>query len=73
MPSKLRINVFKTPLNDEEYESLRKLCSAKGMQCAPFVRGLINKATSAHVRRREGKREWPARGHVGGSRLHLRV
>jgi hypothetical protein len=65
MKSNLRHNVFKIPLNDDEDSLLRKLCTAKGMQCAPFVRGLINKATSAHVRRREGKREWPRAGHVG--------
>lgn len=73
MNSNLRINVFKTPLNDEEFSSLRKLCNAKGMQAAPFVRGLINQATSAHVRRREGKREWPRAGHVGGAMRPSRV
>lgn len=73
MTSTLRINVFKIPLNDSEDSLLRKLCTAKGMQRAPFVRGLINEATSAHVRRREGKREWPARGHVGGAMRPTRV
>ena len=73
MKSTLRINVFKIPLSDSEDSLLRKLCNAKGVQRAPFVRGLINQATSAHVRRREGKREWPSRGHVGAGRLPLRV
>ncbi len=73
MTSTLRIKVFKIPLNDNEDSLLRKLCNSKGMQCAPFVRGLINEATSAHVRRRERKREWPRAGHVGVGRLPLRV
>lgn len=73
MPSSLRINVFKIPLNDDEDSLLRRLCNAKGVQRAPFVRGLINEATSAHVRRRDGRREWPARGHVGGVQRPLRV
>ena len=73
MTSTLRINVFKIPLNDSEDSLLRKLCNAKGMQRAPFVRALINEATSAHVRRREGKREWPARGHVGAAMRPSRV
>jgi len=73
MPSNIRHNVFKIPLNDDEHSLLRKLCNSKGMQCAPFVRGLINSATAAHVRRREGKREWPRAGHVGGARIPLRV
>lgn len=69
----LRINVLKTPLNDSEDALLRKLCNAKGMQRAPFVRGLINEATSAHVKRREGKREGPRAGHVGGARQRRQV
>lgn len=73
MKSNLRNNVFKIPLNDSEDSLLRKLCNAKGMQRAPFVRGLINEATSAHVRRREGKREWPRAGHVGGVMRPTRV
>lgn len=73
MTTDLRINVFKIPLNDAEDLQLRKLCSEKGMQRAPFVRSLINAATSSHVRRREAKREWPARGHVGGAIRRLRV
>jgi hypothetical protein len=73
MTSTIRHNVFKIPLNDEEDSLLRKLCNAKGMQRAPFVRALINKATTAHVRRREGRREWPVRGHVGGAARPLRV
>ena len=73
MTADLRINVFKIPLNDSEDSLLRKLCNAKGMQRAPFVRALINEATSAHVRRREGKREWPARGHVGAAMRPSRV
>lgn len=73
MSTLLRINVFKIPLNDSEDSLLRKLCNAKGVQRAPFVRALINEATTAHVRRREGKREWPSRGHVGGAARPLRV
>ena len=73
MTSALRINVFKIPLNDSEDSLLRKLCNAKGMQRAPFVRALINEATTAHVRRREGKREWPRAGHVGGGMRPTRV
>lgn len=73
MSSPLRTNVFKIPLNDSEDSLLRKLCNAKGMQRAPFVRALINEATTAHVRRREGKREWPARGHVGAAMRPSRV
>lgn len=73
MKSNLRINIFKIPLNDSEDSRLRKLCSEKGQQCAPFVRSLINAATSAHVRRREGKREWPRAGHVGGLMRPRRV
>lgn len=82
MTSTLRTNIFKIPMNDIEDIALRKLCNAKGMQRAPFVRALINEATTAHVRRREGKRERPRHGHLsicpsraafGGSVRPLRV
>ena len=73
MKSDLRLNVFKIPLNDSEDSLLRKLCNAKGMQRAPFVRSLINAATTAHVRRREVKREWPRAGHVGSAMRPSRV
>lgn len=64
MNQDLRIHTFKTPLNDSEVSALRRLCTEKGVQCAPFVRSLINAATSSHSRRRETKREWPRHGHV---------
>lgn len=82
MNPNLRTNVFKIPLNDNEDSLLRKLCNAKGMQRAPFVRALINDATTAHVRRREGSRERPRHGHIarcpnrvafGGAPRPLRV
>ncbi len=82
MTSTLRHNVFKIPLNDSEDSLLRKLCNAKGMQRAPFVRSLINAATTAHVRRREGSRDRPRHGHIalcpnraafGGAPRPLRV
>lgn len=82
MTTNLRTNVFKIPLNDSEDISLRKLCNAKGMQRAPFVRSLINAATTAHVSRREGQRQRPRHGHIamcpnraafGGASRPLRV
>lgn len=82
MNQNLRHNIFKIPLNDIEDLSLRKLCNAKGMQRAPFVRSLINAATTAHVRRREVARERPRHGHMamcpnragfGGASRPLRV
>jgi len=64
MNKNTRTNVFKIPMNDVEDSKLRRLCSVLGVQRAPYVRGLINDAASAHVRQIERRREWPRHGRV---------
>lgn len=43
MTDSTRTKTHKTPMNEAEVSRLRRIATAHGMQCAPFVRWLIAK------------------------------